>query len=192
MPVGTKHYHFILNKPYGFLSQFVYHGKRKKKLLGELYGFPERTMAIGRLDEDSEGLLFLTTDGKVSEKIRSKKVEKEYYVQVDGSIDDDSIKQLRIGVEIGLEGEKYMTKPCIVSSLPTILDLPIEDRKIRDHRHGPTSWISITISEGKYRQIRKMTASVGFPTLRLIRVRIANITLQSDPGQVIEVDGFSR
>ena len=77
------HRHFIIHKPYGYLSQFIYELKRKKKLLGELHDFPERTMAIGRLDEDSEGLLLLTTDGKMSEIVRSKKVDKEYYVQVD-------------------------------------------------------------------------------------------------------------
>ena len=81
-----NHRHFIIHKPYGFLSQFINNQtKRKKKLLGELYNFPEGTMAIGRLDVTSEGLLLLTTDGKVSAQVRSKKVEKEYYVQVDGS-----------------------------------------------------------------------------------------------------------
>jgi 23S rRNA pseudouridine2457 synthase len=79
-----SHQHFILHKPYGYLSQFIYELKRKKKLLGGLYAFPSGTMAIGRLDEDSEGLLLLTTDGMMSEII--KKVEKEYYVQVDGII----------------------------------------------------------------------------------------------------------
>ena len=71
------HQHFIIYKPYGYLSQFIYELKRPKKLLGELHDFPENTMAIGRLDEDSEGLLLLTTDGKMSEMVRSKKVEKE-------------------------------------------------------------------------------------------------------------------
>ena len=79
-----QHQHFIIHKPYGYLSQFIYELKRKKKLLGELFDFPKGTMAIGRLDEDSEGLLLLTTDGKVSEAVRSKKVSKEYFVQVDG------------------------------------------------------------------------------------------------------------
>ena len=83
-----NHRHFILNKPYGYLSLFVYNqtGRKKTKLLGVFYDFPDKTMAIGRLDEKSEGLLFLTTDGKVSEQVRSKSVEKEYYVQVDGYV----------------------------------------------------------------------------------------------------------
>jgi len=186
------HQHFILHKPYGFLSQFIYELKRKKKLLGELYNFPEGTMAIGRLDEDSEGLLLLTTDGKVSEQIRSKKVDKEYYVQVDGIITLDAIEKLQNGVEIGFEGTKYTTKPCkafLVSEIPNFGE---RGKKIRDERHGPTSWASITVNEGKFRQVRKMTAAVGFPTLRLVRIRIGNVHLNElKAGEVIEVSDFN-
>ena len=186
------HHHFILHKPYGFLSQFIYELKRKKKLLGELYNFPEGTMAIGRLDEDSEGLLLLTTDGKVSEQIRSKKVDKEYYVQVDGIITLEAIEKLQNGVEIGFEGTKYTTKPCkafLVSEIPNFGE---RAKKIRDERHGPTSWASITVNEGKFRQVRKMTAAVGFPTLRLVRIRIGNVHLNElKAGEVIEVSDFN-
>lgn len=187
------HYHFIIHKPFGYLSQFVNNqSKRKnKKLLGELSEFPDGTMAIGRLDENSEGLLLLTTDGKESELIRSKKVEKEYFVQVDGEISEDAIIQLRDGVSIRLKTSMYTTLPCEVRQL---LPAPIfkeRSRKIRDDRHGPTSWISITLREGKFRQIRKMTAAVGFPTLRLIRVRIGEIELnQLESGEVLEVNEF--
>jgi len=172
-----QHRHFIVNKPYGYLSQFVYELKRKKKLLGALYDFPPGTMAIGRLDEDSEGLLLLTTDGKMSELIRSKKVEKEYYVQLDGIITPEAIIQLQSGVEIGFDGQKYMTRPCKASIPERIPQFGERSKKIRDERHGPTSWASITVTEGKFRQVRKMTAAVGFPTLRLVRVRIGNIHL---------------
>ena len=89
------HQHFIFHKPYGTISQFVNPHKRKKKLLGEFFNFPDKTMAIGRLDVNSERLLLLTTNGKVSEEIRSKKVEKEYYVQVDGCITQEDINILR-------------------------------------------------------------------------------------------------
>lgn len=189
----TKHRHFILNKPYGYLSQFVYNqpGRKKTKLLGEFYDFPENTMAIGRLDEKSEGLLFLTTDGKVSEKIRSKSVEKEYYVQVDGLITTDAIDRLQSGVEISVNGEKYTTLPASAYCLNPKPDFPERSRRVRDDRHGPTSWVSITISEGKFRQVRKMTSAVGFPTLRLVRVRIGAITLDNlEDGAVREVDAF--
>jgi 23S rRNA pseudouridine2457 synthase len=186
-----SHQHFILHKPYGYLSQFIYELKRKKKLLGELYDFPTGTMAIGRLDEDSEGLLLLTTDGMMSEIIRSKKVEKEYYVQVDGIIHEEAIEKLKAGVEIGFSGTKYITKKCKASSIAEVPAFGARGKKIRDERHGPTSWASITVNEGKFRQIRKMTAAVGFPTLRLIRVRIGNVHLDNlQAGEVIEVESF--
>lgn len=186
-----SHHHFILHKPYGYLSQFVYELKRRKKLLGELYDFPEGTMAIGRLDEDSEGLLLLTTDGKVSEQVRSKKVDKEYYVQVDGMITLEAIAVLKDGVEIGFNGTKYTTKRCEASIITVVPNFGPRGKKIRDERHGPTSWVSITVNEGKFRQVRKMTAAVGFPTLRLVRVRIGNVFLNDlKAGEVIEVDHF--
>ena len=185
------HRHFLLHKPYGYLSQFVSQavGERKKKMLGELFDFPEGLMAVGRLDEDSEGLLLLTTDGKVSEHIRNGKVEKEYYAQVDGLITDEAIAHLQRGVEIGIQNEKFQTSLCTAFRV-TPAFAP-RSRKIRDDRHGPTSWVSITLTEGKFRQVRKMTAAVGFPTLRLVRVRVGNLVLgQLAPGAVLEVADF--
>ena len=185
-----SHHHFIIHKPYGYLSQFVYELKRKKRLLGELFPFPQGTMAIGRLDEDSEGLLLLTTDGMMSEVVRSKKVEKEYYAQVDGIITKEAVEQLQTGVLIGFKGTKYKTKPC-QAKLITDPNFPLRSQKIRDERHGPTSWVSITLNEGKFRQVRKMTSAVGFPTLRLIRVRIGNFHLDKlQSGEVKELDSL--
>jgi 23S rRNA pseudouridine2457 synthase len=144
-------------------------------------------MAIGRLDEHSEGLLLLTTDGQVSEYIRSCKIEKEYYAQIDGLISDEALAQLQAGVEIGIRDVKYLTKPCKVFRLESDPGFEPRSRKIRDERHGPTCWISVTLTEGKYRQVRKMTAAAGFPTLRLVRVRIGNIHLGSlKAGEVME------
>ena len=183
------HSHFIIFKPYGYLSQFTYNLKRTKKLLGELHDFPDGTMAIGRLDEDSEGLLLLTTDGMMSEIVRSKKVEKEYYVQVDGVVNQNSIEKLKAGVEIGFKGTKYNTLPCQARILNEDPNFPLRGKKIRDERHGPTSWLSVTVTEGKFRQVRKMTSAVGFPTLRLVRVRIGNVKLDNlQPGEFKEVD----
>jgi 23S rRNA pseudouridine2457 synthase len=188
----SNHQHFLIYKPYGYLSQFIYELKRPKKLLGELYDFPENTMAIGRLDEDSEGLLLLTTDGMMSEIVRSKKVEKEYYVQVDGIINEEAIEQLKNGVLIGFNGKKYLTNKCTAHILNEVPVFPERAKKIRDERHGPTSWLSITINEGKFRQVRKMTSAVGFPTLRLVRVRVGNIYLNDlNPGEVLEVENFN-
>jgi len=185
-----NHRHFIIHKPYGYLSQFINNQNRRKnkKLLGELFNFPEGIMAIGRLDEDSEGLLFLTTDGKLSETIRSNKVEKEYYVQVDGLIDNNAIEKLCKGVDISVNGKKYTTKPG-QASIIEIPNFPERSRKVRDERHGPTSWVSIIIKEGKFRQVRKMTAAVGFPTLRLVRYRIGNVEIgEFLPGNVVETN----
>jgi 23S rRNA pseudouridine2457 synthase len=187
----TKHQNFILFKPYGYLSQFVNNQTKrtKKKLLGELYDFPKNTMAIGRLDEPSEGLLLLTTDGKTSEFIRSNKIEKEYYAQVDGKITNEAIELLKNGIEISTETGKYLTKKCIVEKLEKTPELPERAKKIRDERHRPTSWVSVTLTEGKFRQVRKMTAAAGFPTLRLVRVRIGKFTINNmQSGQVIKIN----
>jgi len=176
---SQNHQHFKIFKPYGFLSQFLPESRKKKHLLGELFNFPDKTMAIGRLDHDSEGLLLLTTDGMMSYKVRDKGIEKEYYVQVDGIITVEALSQLQNGVEITINGSKYLTLPCKASKLDGEPQLPARGRKIRDPKHGPTSWISITLCEGKNRQIRKMTAAVGFATLRLVRVRIGDIHIGS-------------
>ena len=187
------HRHFIIYKPHGYLSQFYSNSKQQKSkiFLGELHHFPNGIMPIGRLDEKSEGLLLLTTDGKTSNFVNSKKVEKEYYAQVDGNISAKAIEDLIMGVEIGFEGRKYQTKPCKAYKLSEISSLPKPTQKIRDDRHGPTSWVSITLKEGKFRQVRKMTAAVGFPTLRLVRVRVGVIQLNTmDVGDVIEVKKF--
>lgn len=181
---------FLLNKPYGYISQFKTDVK-KKRLLGDLFSFPEGTMAIGRLDEDSEGLLLLTTDGKVSEQVRARHIEKEYYAQVDGLITREAIERLQKGVEIGIKGDRYYTLPCKASILNPQPVFAERSRRIRDDRHGPTCWISVTLTEGKLRQVRKMCASVGFPVLRLVRVRIGNIYLNNLPvGGVLQVDSF--
>jgi len=188
---NQRHQHFKIFKPYGFLSQFLPEPRKKKHLLGELFNFPDKTMAIGRLDHDSEGLLLLTTDGMMSYKVRDKGIEKEYYVQVDGVITVDVISQLQNGVEIGINGAKYLTLPCKAFKLDGEPQLPTRGRKIRDSKHGPTSWLSITLCEGKNRQIRKMTAAVGFATLRLVRVRIGDIHIDNlNAGDVIILPNF--
>lgn len=156
--------------------------------MGELHDFPPGTMAIGRLDEDSEGLIILTTDGMMSEVVRSKKVEKEYYAQVDGIITQEAVEQLQNGVLIGFKGTKYKTQKCQAKLIENP-NFPSRSQKIRDERHGPTSWVSITLTEGKFRQVRKMTSAVGYPTLRLVRVRIGNFYLNDlQSGEVKEMD----
>jgi len=178
--MAEKHRHFRLFKPHGYLSQFTTNARHEvnKKFLGDLFDFPEGTMAIGRLDKDSEGLLLLTTDGSLSYKINSSAIEKQYFAQVDGNVSTEIISELEKGVKISIDGANYITKACRVHKLKTIPDFPPRGKKIRDERHGPTSWISITLTEGKFRQVRKMTAAVGFPTLRLVRVRVGDVALE--------------
>ena len=145
-------------------------------------------MDVGRLDEDSEGLLLLTTDGSVSERLRGNDVEKEYYAQVDGRPDDAALARLRAGVGISIHGQPYHTRPCAVQRLEPAPAVAPRSRKIRDERHGPTSWLSLTLTEGKFRQVRKMTAAVGHPTLRLLRVRVGGWHLGDlAPGEAREV-----
>lgn len=177
----TKHQHFKIYKPYGMLSQFDSNAKheQKKRFLSELGTFPEGTMPIGRLDKKSEGLLLLTTDGKLSNFINQSGIEKEYYALLDGAISAKAILQLEEGVNIGFDGIKYDTKPCQARILEATPILPERSQKIRDDRHGPTTWISIVLQEGKFKQVRKMTSAVGFPTLRLVRVRVGNIHLEN-------------
>ncbi|MGA8853348.1 MAG: pseudouridine synthase [Christiangramia sp.] len=185
------HKHFKIYKPYGYLSQFITNQKPggKHKLLGEFYDFPEGTMAIGRLDKDSEGLLLLTTNGKLSSKITAGNSEKEYHVQVDGMISQEAVDRLKTGVEISIFGKPYLTTECEAEILKNKPVFPARAKRIRDERHGPTSWISITLTEGKFRQVKKMTAAVGFPTLRLVRVRIGSERLDNmDAGEVREID----
>jgi len=189
MVVNKDHRHFIMHKPFGFLSQFKCE-HTWKKVLGSVFSFPEGTMPVGRLDEDSEGLLLLTTDGKVCDLLRAKTIEKEYYAQVHGNVDDDALEKISSGVEIGIRGVKYTTLPCRVMRIPDPGFLP-RSKKIRDSRHGPDTWISITITEGKYRQIRKMTAAAGHPTLRLVRVRVGSVSLGNlKAGEVREVENL--
>ncbi|MEB8329062.1 pseudouridine synthase [Flavobacteriaceae bacterium KMM 6897] len=184
----TNHLHFKIYKPFGMLSQMGSNDPkeaRSKHFLGELFEFPEGIMPIGRLDEKSEGLLFMTTDGKLSDAINRSGVEKEYYAQLDGEITDEAVENLQVGVAIGFGGKRYLTKPCAVLKIkaPHLLSEP--DKSLRLGRHRPTTWISIVLTEGKFRQVRKMTAAVGFPTLRLVRVRIGATTLKDlVPGDV--------
>jgi 23S rRNA pseudouridine2457 synthase len=195
-PASPPARHFVLHKPYGYLSQFTSEFAKevkKKHFLGELGDFPAGTMAIGRLDEDSEGLLLLTTDGRVSEQVRSRGVEKEYYAQVDGLLTPEALARLQAGVDISIHGTPYRTLPSQARLLATAPELPPRGRRIRDDRHGPTSWVAIIVTEGKYRQVRKMTAAVGFPTLRLVRVRVGEVLLGDLPaGASREVTGFFK
>lgn len=174
------------------LSQFSTNDMHqvRKSFLGDLYDFPAGSMAVGRLDEQSEGLLLITTNGKLSHHInKSGLVDKEYAAQVDGIMSDKAVQELENGVSISINGALYQTKPCRVKLFNVPPILPDTKQKIRDDRHGPTCWVSINLNEGKFRQVRKMTGVVGYPTLRLARIRIGPFTIASLQGQqVIEIE----
>jgi len=185
------HHHYLLNKPHSYLSQFTnrHRTRRNKKMLGGLHDFAPGTMAIGRLDEPSEGLLLLTTDGKVSAAVNGGGVDKEYYAQVRGVVTDEAIARMCAGVEIGIHGKKYVTNPCLVSRVAPAPDFSFPPKREHTGNHGPTSWISVTLREGKYRQVRKMAAAVGHPVVRLVRVRIGKLRLgDMAAGEVREVE----
>ncbi|MGB0423526.1 MAG: pseudouridine synthase [Flavobacteriales bacterium] len=188
------HHHYLLHKPSGYVSQFITNELKRvkrKKFLGELFDFRDGTMAVGRLDLQSEGLLLLTTDGKVSAAVRSKAVEKEYLAQVHGEITEQAAIELSKGVEIRINGEAYQTQECSTEVCTPPNYIGPNPRGERHPKHGPTSWVKITISEGKFRQVRKMTAAVGHPTLRLIRIRVGKEKLEGiEPGKVKEVEAF--
>lgn len=162
----------LFNKPYGVLSQFT--PEAGHRALNE-FSFPAGVYAAGRLDHDSEGALLLTDEGKLIKKLLDPKHEhpRTYLVQVDGQITLEALRQLSKGVLI----KGYRTKPCRAEMAIPPEDLWERVPPIRYRANIPTSWIKITLIEGKNRQVRHMTAAVGFPTLRLIRVQIGNIPL---------------
>lgn len=180
--------YYLFNKPYGCLSQFT--GEEGDDVLGNYYTYPKDVYSVGRLDKDSEGLLLLTNDNTLKNKLLDPKYNKPktYQVQVEGDITLEAIRQLEKGnLELKHKGKSYKTQPCKCSKIdnPEIWE---RSEPIRFRQHIPTSWIEITITEGKNRQIRKMTAAVGFPTLRLIRVTFDQFQLEDlKPGEVKEI-----
>ena len=164
----------VLNKPYGFLSQFTPEGRWRG--LADLIDLPGVYVA-GRLDADSEGLLLLTDDGALQARIADPryKLPKTYWVQVEGEPTEPALEALRVGVQYA----DFTTRPAQVRRLTEaeVEGLAPRDPPIRIRKAIPTAWIEIIISEGKNRQVRRMTAHVGLPTLRLIRRSIGAVTL---------------
>lgn len=184
----TEHRYFILYKPVDMVSQFI--SKDNVRLLGEIdFDFPEGTHAIGRLDKDSEGLLLLTTDKKVTRLLFQGKVphERTYVVQVKNVMTEETALQLSRGIVISaVKGGEYLTTPCKVE----LIEKPIyiKDALIPLHEKVKNSWIQITLTEGRFHQVRKMVAAVQHKCVRLIRTSIEGLTVYDLlPGQVKEV-----
>ncbi|KAB7769718.1 pseudouridine synthase [Xanthomonas maliensis] len=171
----------LLNKPYGVLSQFSDRSQPPRRTLAE-FGLPAEIYPAGRLDHDSEGLLLLTDDGALAHRLTDPrhKLPKTYWVQVEGQPQPSQVQALRDGVLLN-DGP---TRPAKVRALEPAPTLWPRDPPIRVRKSVPDSWLELTISEGRNRQVRRMTASVGLPTLRLVRVAIGDWTLETlQPGQ---------
>ncbi|UTF60316.1 pseudouridine synthase [Gilvimarinus sp. DA14] len=171
----------LFNKPYGVLCQFT--DSQGRPTLADHIKQPG-IYAAGRLDRDSEGLLLLTADGALAQRVTNprNKLPKTYWVQVEGTPCKQALDQLRTGVELN-DGP---TRPAKVSSMQPP-QLWTRDNPVRERKNIPTAWLSITISEGRNRQVRRMTAAVGLPTLRLVRSAIGQWQLnQLQPGEFVE------
>jgi 23S rRNA pseudouridine2457 synthase len=183
------HRYFLVNKPLNMVSQFV--SSHEVRLLGDLhFDFPEGTHAIGRLDQNSEGLLLLTTNKKITKLLFQGPVphQRTYLVQVKNAMSLETANKLAAGIEISAKiGTSFRTTPCEVK----IVDKPINlfDAGKPLHKNVITTWLTISLTEGKFHQVRKMVAAVNHKCIRLIRISIEDVKLGSMlPGEVVEIE----
>lgn len=171
--------YFVVYKPFGMLSQFTKEGDHAT--LADLFEFPKDVYPVGRLDADSEGLLLLSNDKKLNHALLDpgNQHKRTYYAQVEGTMTTEACSKLEKGVNISVDGKTYFTNPCKVKIIDAPANIPERIPPIRVRKTVPDSWISITLEEGKNRQVRKMTAAVGFPTLRLIRAAIEKLDIKN-------------
>ncbi len=170
--------YYIFHKPFQVLSQFSAEGD-KRTLSDYLPHLPKNIYPVGRLDYDSEGLLLLTDDKPLTHHLLDPSFAhpRTYYVQVEGAITMKAIQQLEQGVLIKIDGKQYQTKKAIAEILAVAPDVSERNPPVRFRKNIPTSWIALTLTEGKNRQVRRMTAATGYPTLRLIRYAIGRVTI---------------
>jgi 23S rRNA pseudouridine2457 synthase len=184
---GKSDLYYVINKPYGILSQFSNEGANSG--LGSIYTLPKDVYPVGRLDLDSEGLLILTNDRRLNQLLLNPKHghKRTYIVEVENVPNENALAQLKAGVEINLKGRIHRTEGCHASLLE---GFKIDERTpaVNRIKHPITAWVQIELTEGKNRQVRRMTAKVGHPTLRLIRVAIENLALENLPsGGIVQI-----
>ena len=182
------HDYYIIYKPYRVVSQFT--SERGKQTLADFFTVPKDVYPVGRLDEDSEGLLILTNDVSINHRLLNPSFGhiREYLLQVEGSITQQDVVLLQRGAVINLKGTMYQTKPCVVTIFGEAPSVTARNPPVRFRKNIPTSWIKIKLTEGKNRQVRKMCAGIGFPVLRLIRTRIEGIELGNlQPGEIVQL-----
>ena len=161
-----------------------------KETLANYFDVPKDVYPVGRLDADSEGLLILTNDTSLNHKLLHPSFahQRTYYAQVDGAITQEAVRQLEAGVTIQVDGKPYLTKPARAAIFEIDPVVPPRNPPIRFRKEIPAPWIHLSLTEGKNRQVRKMTAAVGFPTLRLIRYSIGKLSIANmQPGDMIEM-----
>jgi 23S rRNA pseudouridine2457 synthase len=179
--------YFVIYKPFGILSQF----SGERETLKKLADFPTEVYPVGRLDKDSEGLLLITDDKALNNYLLHPTFghKRTYLVQVEGLPSTEAIRQLEGGVEINVDGKIYKTKKAFAQLLAEEPVLPERNPPIRYRKSVPDSWIRLSLIEGKNRQVRKMTAAIGYPTLRLVRWSMENLSIEGfDIGEVREFD----
>ncbi|WP_200975536.1 pseudouridine synthase [Echinicola sp. 20G] len=179
--------YFVIYKPFGILSQF----SGEENTLKQLGDFPKEVYPVGRLDKDSEGLLLITDDKPLNHYLLNPQFghQRSYLAQVEGVPDEDAILALEEGVDIKVDGKMYHTKPAKAKLKKSEPLLPERDPPIRYRKTVPDSWLELTLIEGKNRQVRKMTAAVNFPTLRLVRWSMEKLTIEGFAvGEVREYD----
>jgi 23S rRNA pseudouridine2457 synthase len=179
--------YYCFNKPYGVLSQFSDEGGHQG--LAHFLNLPKDVYPVGRLDHDSEGILLLTNDNRLKTRLLDPKKghPRTYFIQVEGQITEKDVSQLLIPMEINFKGKRH---DCVAIAAKVIESPNFEERfpPIRFRKEIPTSWLSITLTQGKNRQVRRMTAHIGFPTLRLVRVGFDTVTLGDlKPGELKEL-----
>lgn len=174
---------YIIYKPYGMLSQFTKEVETHVTLADLDFKFDSDVYPVGRLDSDSEGLLLLTNDKSLNQRLLSPKSKspKVYHIQVEGTPSEAALQQIREGVTIRIKGKSIETQPCQINRVVDLPQFPDRVPPIRVRKSIPTTWLAITLTEGKNRQVRRMLATINHPVLRLIRTQFAGYQLGKSP-----------